>query len=314
MTTVAVQSRVPAFPSLLGNTSSPGTVAQSSSGSGRRLSDLLLVHIPKTAGASLFAQLASVFDVHGNSVSSETCLPPYREGNKPRVVLLRSPRAHVVSQYLECRHSDWGLYTQRKFAGKKGFRDRYVVGKSDVEGLTAWADHFVAHAWPPNADPTAIDFLCYDPRDMQTRALTCQSNRTFANHHVAASEVAGWHPNATEAMRNALQPGVILGLSELYRASVCLVHYHLQKRLAPGCACTDVAINRSFMLEHETHGIPHLDVDALPPPLQLRIDRLTLVDQVVYVRLAQKVPNPNPNPNPNPDPNPNPNPNLTLTT
>ena len=250
----------------------------------RQLHDLLLLHIPKTAGASLFQQLQVNFDIRGTTVSSETCLPPYHEGNTPRVVMLRAPRAHVVSQYLECRYSRWGKWLQQKFPG---FRSSYVDNMSDIAGMTKWTDHFLRHAWAPFAQPDAIDYHCYDPRDMQTRALTCRSNATFASHAAPAK----WRGDASAAVRNAQAPGIILTLTELYRASVCHVHWQLQQRLPQGCACADVAAvaaNQTMGLVRVTHGIPHLEVDELPSALVEQIDRLTATDAVVYAVLARK--------------------------
>ena len=50
------------------------------------------------------------------------------------VTLLRSPRAHVLSQWEECRYSEFGRNTSKLHPE---FRERFESG-TDAEGFDAW--------------------------------------------------------------------------------------------------------------------------------------------------------------------------------
>lgn len=120
---------------------------------------------------------------------------------------------------------------------------------------------------------------------MQTRALTCTSNETSASHAWAGAENAG---TLRDALSNANADDVVLGVSELYYASKCLVDYRMTGRLPPRCACGSRERARSPSAR-ERHGIAHLDPVAFTPELQARLDDLTQTDTLVYTSVVLKV-------------------------
>lgn len=132
-----------------------------------------MVHIPKTAGSSLRsdlqrALLASSIDV----VDSEKCILDRYERSETsqltthrhqhvqpaalRVAMFRSPRAHVLSEYLECRYdTSW----TNRYKSNSGFPDNGTL----EDGFLRWLGHFASE---PNR---MFDYGC------------CEY--TIANHH-----------------------------------------------------------------------------------------------------------------------------------
>ncbi len=82
--------------------------------------------------------------------------------------LIRSPRSHVHSMFLECKHDSWGKRTTNNtLFPRKG---------SDKDDFTEWIDHFYNN-WNKIDDETlrniTLDnFNCYHPYNFQTRALS----------------------------------------------------------------------------------------------------------------------------------------------
>ena len=69
--------------------------------------DVCFYHIPKTGGDSLKYLLRDELKRRGRSFWSNEWCPTRSNGTSS--MLFREPRAHVVSQYFECRDSEWAL-------------------------------------------------------------------------------------------------------------------------------------------------------------------------------------------------------------
>jgi hypothetical protein len=69
--------------------------------------------------------------------AGERCYDDIFLENGFNFVFLRSPREHVLSQFLECRYSHWAV--QRTLG--TGFPSRELV-PSDVEAFERWVDYF----------------------------------------------------------------------------------------------------------------------------------------------------------------------------
>ena len=133
---------------------------------------LRFLHIPKCAGTSFNTELTQAGFTLTES-SGERCLcnkpmsSPGESCNDPTVpvvTLLRSPRAHVYSQYLECRFDDWG---------KKVTKGTAFPARGAIEaGFERWLDHFLGRSRGLGWEGA---YRCYNPWNMQSRALTCHS-------------------------------------------------------------------------------------------------------------------------------------------
>ena len=85
----------------------------------------------------------------------EQCLSLYKSSDF-MVSILRSPREHVLSQYLECRYDEWGKRT----TNGTGFP---LNGTNVIAGFKTWLSHFSSPEWRPSRG----DFNCYNPINMQ---------------------------------------------------------------------------------------------------------------------------------------------------
>ena len=70
--------------------------------------------------------------------------------------VLRAPRAHVISQFLECRYDKWGIKVTKQTA--------FPREGTDPADFKLWLKHF-AQGW----EPSMGDFNCYNPTNMQAR-------------------------------------------------------------------------------------------------------------------------------------------------
>ena len=101
------------------------------------------LHIPKSAGTSTVLELRNMGVRVPSSIATgqmETCLPSYY---RPRphtwhMAMLRRPEAHVISQYLYCRTSTFGVdyarFDLKRFANPT---------LSPSLGLAQWAEHWL---------------------------------------------------------------------------------------------------------------------------------------------------------------------------
>ena len=67
--------------------------------------DVCFYHVPKTGGDSFKNLLRDKLKRRGRTFWSNEWCP--RRSNGTAAMLFREPRAHVVSQYFECRDSEW---------------------------------------------------------------------------------------------------------------------------------------------------------------------------------------------------------------
>ena len=167
-------------------------------------------HIPKTAGTSLDLELRRrQYIVPGSHAGQERCfqapglcgqpmtscrgacgIVAASECNKTSaqysgmklvdLVMFREPREHVYSLYMQCRYSIWGRYVtgvacnlltgSRCANASSQFEALFVRNHTDASGFRAWVQWF-AHNFSKPVDA----FGCYNPRNMQSRVLTCSS-------------------------------------------------------------------------------------------------------------------------------------------
>lgn len=236
---------------------------------------LTFTHIPKTGGASLHKELhVSAF---------EDCFDDIFDDSKLTLVMVRAPHTHVRSMFYECHESWWG---RRVSDGTQ--MPRSANRTLDFE---AWLRHFAGLA--RDVGGPAHDFNCYDPRDLQTRQLSCTWRRpprldvlkSYYDprhpHHASAPAAPRPLARASENLRN--RAGFV-GLTEFYHESVCVLSYKRTRRVDLGCTCDEQRnIGATFGHQKITHGNKRSsDDEADDAHLNSLIDNITMNDQAVF--------------------------------
>ena len=253
---------------------------------------LRLFHIPKSAGTSLHLELKQLG--LGHHPVRETCVPPHRLPESTRhplhFLMLRAPRAHVLSLFTHCKYYQWlreanepnpsrpridkvsrKPYAWPPFIDTASLTRRH---RPNANGLEAWLRHYIG-----GGNEAVERFGCYDPRDMTTRALTCTDSRNWATHALQP------HANtrSTSAAVNELASLQLVGITEFYHESMCLLRLRLEGRLPASCdGCDASSSSSSERHVRMTHGLPRLALAKLPSETLDLIDAITRSDQTVY--------------------------------
>lgn len=163
------------------------------------------LHIPKAAG---FTWNRLLKDVFGNVGGGERCFEAVYEGRAKGVThtaLFRSPRTHVLSQYVMCSFSDWG---QTATHGRRLPRPASTSAADIGDGFRRWVGFFGSQ-WQPQDG----HFNCYNPRSMQARALTCEGSTAAAQHGASQRRLPPL-PDAVANMHRLEHVGLIELLPE----------------------------------------------------------------------------------------------------
>ena len=240
------------------------------------------VHIPKTGGQTLMKELDVLFKKRPEiwqkpKFNSERC-KNYFPKNHFLTVLLRSPRAVVLSQFLECKHDTWGKRLTKRW---DAFPHSRHGAAGDADDFGDWVRHFTAPAWVPRGNRSTSptnDFGCYSPQNLQTRQLSteCHGNP----HHVDAHH-GGWPMTpewAAEAVA-VLSDFDFVGLQDWWELSLCLLRYSLRVKLPERCfnASSDAT---ELTGVHIRHGLPPTGPIAavVPPAVWSLVDDMTSYD------------------------------------
>ena len=268
---------------------------------------LRVFHIAKTATTSLVKELeqclpARVRTDEGcwSGVNRETWTANLTAPSATSV-LLRHPRAHLLSMYRHCRYSGWGRWRSTSFP-----RNGTLVA-----GFGEWLAHFQElRERAPRVGRRVAKGLwwtgwgCYHPLDPQTRAMTCENRPGCAeNCYLEAMPVRtwDWRENATlPPALSSLAQAQFAGVTELYDVHLCLLlHAHSPRRdlLPSGCECGGgrrrVAGRRRVRIAHEwpvghPKRAPPARVDELPPAVLASLDALTRSDAHLYVAALRR--------------------------
>eukprot|EP00933_Yihiella_yeosuensis_P050068 TRINITY_DN47835_c0_g1_i1.p1 TRINITY_DN47835_c0_g1~~TRINITY_DN47835_c0_g1_i1.p1 ORF type:complete len:370 (+),score=58.39 TRINITY_DN47835_c0_g1_i1:93-1202(+) len=233
-------------------------------------SRLWMLHTPKAAGDSLYNDFSIAYGLWKNLsiLSAETCLPTMMsqmQNDDVQVVMLREPVSHIYSLYMECRYDDemWDLVPK----SERGF----------YESVSTWLRHFTGAEALASPQDTS-DLHCYHPLDLQTRSLSC----TGANNNV--------YENATfdVALANLKKPDVVVGLTEYYQESACLIQLHGTGELHPHCNCEDKDAWSSFRSLRLDHSVPAHNKSDLSAEDVMAIENLTVLDRQLYEAAKQR--------------------------
>ena len=136
-------------------------------------------------------------------------------------------------------------------------------------------------------------YNCYHPGNMQARYLVQQ---TKSGHHISADQGVG-PPDLAQVLRNLDLVGFV-GVADFYRASVCLLALSLPAESGfrtgahvRGCRCgangtAPIASAPGELVHHVVHhNATKVDLAGeLSEDMQVKVDRLSVVDRQLYVR------------------------------
>jgi len=239
---------------------------------GKFLFDVVtLIHIPKTGGMSLREDLKKNMPFTNGLHNPEKCYGAIYHAD-PRdfhLTILREPRSHVMSQYLQCRYSPWG---------KDRIEHRGLPGKNEnfYVDFAKWVDHFYEKG-EEGTRGSGGDYNCYNPINMMTRQMACKRNSQKSNvgpHHILSDP---WNITLSKAMEH-MDTIDFVGLTELYPESLCLAIYMVQGKLPPGCGEGCIEMKTT----HDSHGVPKHSTEKLSMITKERIDSFTKWDQDLY--------------------------------
>ena len=242
----------------------------------KKPSTLDFVHIPKCGGTTFDTVMRNVTrsaDSPYKYLTAQKCYFdkfPFRyplPNNIYKLVFFRSPVTHVHSQFSICRDSNWAI--------KKRIRtpNDFVVTKNYTHDYESFLNHFVRLV-PSQVGPE-VDFDCEDPRDTQTRHMSCD----VIHNGVIAHQMHSIHPanhalpsplDLSLSVRN-LQNASFIGLVEFYSESLQMLSYRLFSDF-----------HRLDSKVHITHGTTAFHVSDGILQLLPRVHALVKTDNKLY--------------------------------
>ena len=185
-----------------------------------------------------------------------------------RLVLLRSPRAHVLSMFKECRYDAWGVKLWKSNQSQVPHEGTH---QHDFERWLDWYVHPLNKAW----------LGCYQPWNYQARAMTSWSS---SPHYISAIET--YEPSVDKALTSYLETDWV-GITDFYDESLCLLLSRFRTQAAAvlfskSCQCANHPRPVLGPTKIATHGsVSSTDVD-IHPVLAVKMDRVTVVDKVLF--------------------------------
>lgn len=254
-------------------------IAQQSYGRSAR-QVLVLIHIAKTGGASFEHDMAPYI-----RANNEWCLKPHLDAEWS-VMAFRSPRHHVLSQYVHCS-------TMSRPAGPRPVLSCLpkTMTADLITGFPRWLDHFMEPEGKASCGKECrhvssmqcsqcrmpVDFNCYNPNNMQARHLTCTGVDRGAGHFYM--DDAKSDPDASEALTN-LQTVKNLVIAELYEVSLCAILTKLEGEVLEKCKCEHSL--RNNWTSKATHNVPSHDLKNYSDETLAKVDALTKIDRQIY--------------------------------
>jgi hypothetical protein len=278
----------------------------------------LVLHVPKAAGSSLFADLRKLV---GSAAGRERCRDKqhqhayceccFRRMQKPgafHITMFRSPRAHILSQFMMSANSSWGSKITDRYAKANPLAPRMPAIGADGDWrrpFVAWLRHFARWRagsgraelqWTPAK--SGGDFDVYNPISLQARQLSCDGHGNAAKHldyvgnvaHHATSSAPPYYGADLALALASLDALESVGVVELYHESVCLMGFQLRHSLSKGCAC-DERTSEAKSAHHYSHGVISHDARSFAETDEASalMDALAAVDAHVYREALRRV-------------------------
>ena len=252
-------------------------------------------HVPKCGGHAFNMDIREHFNrkdaVVEHELYAKNVLAMTPSFYTVRLIILRSPREHVLSQYVMCR--------PRTATGHGGVKGGLKLSKNLYDDFGEWVNHFWRFGPSLNSSshsknesnlvPLIHDYDCYNPWNMAARYLT--SHLTPAHlaavhginqpaHHVwDKAEVVPPFVRAIETMERF----DIVGIVELYDVVLCVVLFRMEGRLQKRCTCAQRQDRKPVKVSAEAahHVVAH-SIGDVPLRILDQVDTLTRVDARIY--------------------------------
>ena len=265
------------------------------------------IHIPKTAGESFIQDIQRMTKdatslgfksldgktsaTKENMLALEYCFKVLYDPRATNIVSMRGPRAHVYSQFLECKYDEWGKTTTKEFNFP-----RSTIDELDTNDFKRWLEAFL-HL-PPNSNlqlKDVGDFNCYDPRNMMTRYLSDDHidgkspDKQTCGHFYRNESLDRMGEFYLQAEKNLQTLDLVL-LQEFYVESICLLAYKMFRELPQECQCgggsaeEHAARADKLKMHHEVHGVPHHSWKDLSADIHKLVDGYTYYDRKLYLK------------------------------
>jgi len=237
------------------------------------------LHIPKAAGESFAQDMRQILTASSFTVDShEGCYGDSPHAQAGVVVMLRHPRAHVLSQYSFCKTSaDRGPKQIQELmpATLEAWLWHWKSLRASGEASRDFSGKNSEHN-PPWCSSTP--FGCYNPVDLQSHRMSCERPHSYTKE---SDDIA--------AIRN-MQAAYFLGLVEAYHESLCLLYAKVHGGTVPEwCDCKNSAQWRRTSWSHSiSHGAAHLNESDVGPEILADVDALTAKDQLLYAAAVRR--------------------------
>ena len=204
--------------------------------------------------------------------------------------LLRSPRAHAMSQFSHCHAAHHGSWRRAAAdvpltlaegilrATELACGDTCALGPADWQ--LALRERLAASAASDGASPPV---RVISLENTQSHALTCSKSRGSVGHHFKVVDGADTLTPPLHAALESLRTFEWVGLTDLFEPSLCLLHYQANGTLPPRCNCRSPLRHEQRPLGEwvETRS-KRRHAAALPPDMLAMLDAQTAVDAALF--------------------------------
>mmetsp|Transcript_14551 Transcript_14551/g.20427 ORF Transcript_14551/g.20427 Transcript_14551/m.20427 type:complete len:491 (-) Transcript_14551:158-1630(-) len=245
-----------------------------------------LVHIPKTAGYSVLTDVRGYMKMFESEDCARSNVCPQCGAYK--MIYLRDPRKHVLSQFFECTYGHakaWTSVDKRfpKFHDVRRVDPKLSTAEQtrlDMLAFDKWLDYFSPGSW--NVRDGHLG--CYHPRNMQARYMVCERRGWMNSHGVQSPHLL--EPNISRA-KAFLNSTFMLGLVEEYGLSLCVIAFQARQGSLPGwCSCEPTA-PKPPSFARVLHGAPVHSLRNARNESLAKIDKLVRVDLELYAYAEQ---------------------------
>lgn len=237
-----------------------------------------ILHIPKTAGSSFISEVDRSKIFKSGLPQTEFCydlmLRKFGPLNASYIVAFyRAPRAHMYSQYLECKYDWWGEMKTNGTAFPRKYPNPVGFGKWIHWFYNSWNGQMSA-----STNITNDYYNCYHPYNMQTRFMS-------QNCRSPAYKYLGPLTNASLALAiERVNTLPFIGLTEYFDASMCLFWFYSRQHqvMKKNCQLKGEFLEIRKRQTHFSHGVPKHSEDDIKELLWKHVDQLTQMDTILY--------------------------------